>query len=138
MNRTKLKGTQDTSSNFEELTNSIQAGYYIKNGIANNNEDLFYMSIFISVSAKTYDELVWRRQQITDFLKSMDIYVSDCRFRQEQALKSVMPFAQIEQTLERKSRRNVLTGGAASTYMFTSFEMSDDSGVLLGVNQRTL
>lgn len=135
LNRTKLKGTQDTSSNFEELTNSIQAGYYIKNGIANNNEDLFYMSIFISVSAKTYDELVWRRQQITDFLKSMDIYVSDCRFRQEQALKSVMPFAQIEQTLERKSRRNVLTGGAASTYMFTSFEMSDDSGVLLGVNQ---
>lgn len=135
LNRTKLKGTQDTSSNFEELTNSIQAGYYIKNGIANNNEDLFYMSIFISVSAKTYDELVWRRQQITDVLKSMDIYVSDCRFRQEQALKSVMPFAQIEQTLEKKSRRNVLTGGAASTYMFTSFEMSDDSGVLLGVNQ---
>ncbi len=26
LNRTKLKGTQDTSSNFEELTNSIQAG----------------------------------------------------------------------------------------------------------------
>ena len=93
------------------------------------------MSIFISVSAKTYDELVWRRQQITDVLKSMDIYVSDCRFRQEQALKSVMPFAQIEPTLEKKSKRNVLTGGAASTYMFTSFEMSDDSGVLLGVNQ---
>jgi len=135
LNRTKLKGTQDTSSNFEELTNSIQAGYYIKNGIANNNEDLFYMSIFISVSAKTYDELIWRRQQITDVLKSMDIYVSDCRFRQEQALKSVMPFAQIEPTLEKKSKRNVLTGGAASTYMFTSFEMSDDSGVLLGVNQ---
>ncbi len=135
LNRTKLKETQDTSSNFEELTNSIQAGYYIKNGIANNNEDLFYMSIFISVSAKTYDELVWRRQQITDFLKSMDIYVSDCRFRQEQALKSVMPFAQIEPTLEKKSKRNVLTGGAASTYMFTSFEMSDDSGVLLGVNR---
>lgn len=135
LNRTKLKDTHDTSSNFEELTNSIQAGYYIKNGIANNNEDLFYMSIFISVSARTYDELVWRRQQITDYLKSMDIYVSDCRFRQEQALKSVMPFVQIEPSLEKISRRNALTGGAASTYMFTSFEMSDDSGVLLGVNQ---
>ena len=38
-------------------------------------------------------------------------------------------------TLEKKSRRNVLTSGAASTYMFTSFEMSDDTGVLLGVNR---
>lgn len=37
--------------------------------------------------------------------------------------------------LEKKSKRNVLTSGAASTYMFTSFEMSDDTGVLLGINR---
>lgn len=135
LNRTKLKGTQDTSTDYEELTNSIRAGYYIKQGIANNNEDLFYLSIFVTVSAKTYDELVWRRQQITDMLKSTDIYLSDCRFRQEQALKSVMPLLSVEPSLYKKAKRNVLTGGAASTYMFTSYEMSDDSGVLLGVNQ---
>ena len=41
LNRTKLKGMQDTSTDYEELANSIQAGYYIKNGIANYNEDLF-------------------------------------------------------------------------------------------------
>lgn len=44
LNRTKLKGMQDTSTDYEELTNSIQAGYFIKNGIANNNEDLFYIA----------------------------------------------------------------------------------------------
>lgn len=135
LNRTKLKTTQDTSSDYEELTNSIRAGYYIKNGIANNNEDLFYMSVFVTVSARTLEELQWRKQQITNVLKSMDLYVSDCRFRQEQALKSVMPFLNIDRTLENLSKRNVLTGGAASTYMFTSFEMSDDTGVLLGINQ---
>lgn len=135
LNRTKLKTTQDTSSDYEELTNSIRAGYYIKNGIANNNEDLFYMSVFVTVSARTLEELQWRKQQITNVLKSMDFYVSDCRFRQEQALKSVMPFLNIDRTLESLSKRNVLTGGAASTYMFTSFEMSDDTGVLLGINQ---
>lgn len=41
LNRTKLKSMQDTSTDYEELTNSIQAGYFIKNGIANYNEDLF-------------------------------------------------------------------------------------------------
>ena len=135
LNRTKLKSMQDTSTDYEELTNSIQAGYFIKHGIANNNEDLFYMSVFVTVSAKSYEELMWRKQQISDMLKSMDMYISDCKFQQEAALRSVMPFLQIAPSLEKKSQRNVLTSGAASTYMFTSFEMSDDTGVLLGVNR---
>ena len=135
LNRTKLKSMQDTSTDYEELAGSIQAGYFIKQGIANYNEDLFYMSVFVSVSARTYEELMWRKQQMTDMLKSMDKYVSDCSFQQEDALRTVMPFLQISLKLEKKSKRNVLTSGAASTYMFTSFEMSDDTGVLLGINR---
>ena len=135
LNRTKIKGIQDTSTDYEELANSIQAGYYIKNGLANNNEDLFYMSVFITVSAKTLDEMLWRKQQIVDMMKSMDMHLSDCKFQHEAALRSVMPFLYVEPHLEKKSKRNVLTSGAASTYIFTSFEMSDDTGVLLGINQ---
>lgn len=135
LNRTKLKSMQDTSTDYEELAGSIQAGYFIKQGIANYNEDLFYMSVFVTVSARTYEELMWRKQQMTDMLKSMDMYVSDCSFQQEDALRTVMPFLQISSKLEKKSKRNVLTSGAASTYMFTSFEMSDDTGVLLGINR---
>lgn len=135
LNRTKLKSMQDTSTDYEELAGSIQAGYFIKQGIANYNEDLFYMSVFVTVSARTYEEVMWRKQQMTDMLKSMDMYVSDCSFQQEDALRTVMPFLEISPKLEKKSKRNVLTSGAASTYMFTSFEMSDDTGVLLGINR---
>lgn len=135
LNRTKLKSMQDTSTDYEELTNSIRAGYFIKNGMANYNEDLFYMSVFITISAKGYEELLWRKQQMMDMLKSMDMYVSECRFQQELALRSVMPFLGLSPKLKKKSQRNVLTSGAASSYMFTSYELSDDSGVLLGVNR---
>ena len=103
LNRTKLRELQDTSTDYEELASSIQAGYYIKHGLSSNNEDLFYMSVLITVSAASYRELLWRKQQITDMLKSMDI--------------------------------QVLTSGAASSYMFTSFELSDDNGILLGLNR---
>lgn len=116
LNRTKLKGMQDTSTDYEELANSIQAGYFIKNGIANYNEDLYYLSVFITVSAQTYEELLWRKRQMTDMLKSMDMQVSECNFQQEAALRSVLPFLSIDSGLEKKSRRNVLTSGAASTY----------------------
>ena len=116
LNRTKLKGMQDTSTDYEELANSIQAGYFIKNGIANYNEDLYYLSVFITVSAQTYEELLWRKRQMADMLKSMDMQVSECNFQQEAALRSVLPFLQCNPGLEKKSRRNILTSGAASTY----------------------
>lgn len=135
LNKSKLRGVQDTNTDYEELSGSIQSGYYIKASMANHNEDLFYMSVFISVSAKTYEEMMWRKQQLINMLKSMDIYTSELRFQQEEALKSVMPLLYISPSLEKKSRRNVLTSGAASTYPYTSFEMSDESGVLLGINR---
>ena len=134
LNRTKLRELQDTSTDYEELASSIQAGYYIKHGLSSNNEDLFYMSVLITVSAASYRELLWRKQQITDMLKSMDIQVRDCVFQQEEALRSTMPFLRLASDLERKAKRNVLTSGAASSYMFTSFELSDDNGILLGLN----
>ena len=135
LNRTKLKGMQDTSTDYEELHNSIQAGYFIKNGIANYNEDLFFLSVFVTVSAQTYEELLWRKRQMTDMLKSMDMQVSECSFQQEAGFRSVLPLLQMDPGLEKKSRRNVLTSGAASAYPFCSYEMSDDNGVLLGVNR---
>jgi len=135
LNKTKLRSVQDTSTDFEELTNSIQSGYYIKDGIANRNEDLFYMSVFITVSASSYEELYWRKHQMTDMLKSMDMYINECSFQQEAALRTVMPFCDIDKSLAKKTQRNILTSGAASTFIFTSFELSDDHGVLLGINR---
>ena len=72
---------------------------------------------------------------MTDMLKSMDMQVSECSFQQEAAFRSVLPLLQMDPGLEKKSRRNVLTSGAASAYPFCSYEMSDDNGVLLGVNR---
>lgn len=34
---------QDTSTDYERLAGSIQAGYYIKQGLSSRNEDLFYV-----------------------------------------------------------------------------------------------
>ena len=41
----------------------------------------------------------------------------------------------MEKGLYERGKRNLLTGGAASCYPFTSFEMCDDNGILLGVNK---
>lgn len=48
---------------------------------------------------------------------------------------SVLPFCKLDKRLFEKSKRNMLTSAAASCYPFTSYEMSDENGILLGVNK---
>ena len=134
LNRTRLKGTQDTGTDYESLTDSIRAGYYIKQAMANRDE-LFYLSVLITVSADRYEDLLWRKKQLVSLLRSVDIEVSDCGFQQEAALKSVTPFLSLDSSLERRARRNVLSGGAAAAYPFFGHEQTDEGGVLLGINQ---
>lgn len=50
-------------------------------------------------------------------------------------MSAVMPFCNIDRKLFERGKRNVLTSAAASCYPFTSYEMSDENGILLGVNK---
>lgn len=75
------------------------------------------------------------KHQVQDLLKAQDLVTRESIFTQEEAFKSVIPLLKLDKDIYKKSRRNVLTSSAASTYLFTAFEMCDDNGVLLGVNQ---
>lgn len=44
INRSKIKDTSDTNSDFDDLSNAIRSGYYLKDGLA-NNEDFYYCLI---------------------------------------------------------------------------------------------
>lgn len=134
LNKIKMKDIADTSGDFEELRDSIGSGYFIKEAINTNNEDLFFMSTIITISAPTLRDLEWKKHRIKEILKSQDMITAETNFYQENCLRSTMPFLDLDKALYRKSRRNVITSSAASTYMFTAFEMCDDNGILLGVN----
>lgn len=134
LNKTKIKGMQDTNTDYEELSNSIESGYYIKKGLA-ESEDLFYLSVFITVSAKTLKDLLWKKRAVTETLKASDFFVSECKFCQEDAFSSVLPFNKISDVLKKKTQRNVLTSGAASAYMLTGYDTADENGIVLGINQ---
>jgi len=134
INRSKIKDTSDTNTDYDDIESAIQSGYFLKEGLA-NNEDFYYLSTLITVTAESLEELEWRIAEIKKLMISQDLDVSVCSFRQEQAFNSALPLISLEKRLYERSRRNVLTGGAASCYPFTSFEMCDDNGILLGVNK---
>jgi len=134
INRSKIKDTSDTNTDFDDLDSAIRSGYFLKEGLM-NNEDFYYMNILITITADSLSELEWRTNEMKKLLLSQDMDTYSCTFCEEQAFLSALPLASLEKGLFERSKRNVLTMGVAACYLFTSYEMCDDNGILLGVNK---
>ena len=89
----------------------------------------------MTITASNVEDLEWKCAEMKKLLLSQDMDVQPCSFCEEQAFLSSLPLVSLEKHLYERSRRNVLTLGAASCYPFTSYEMCDDNGILLGVNK---
>ena len=134
INHSKIKEVSDTNTDYDNLDDAIRSGYFLKDGLA-ENEDFYYMNLLITITASSIEELEWREREMKKLLLSHDISTTSCIFREEQAFLSSLPLVSLEKHLYERSKRNVLTRGAASCYPFVSFEMCDDNGILLGVNK---
>ena len=134
INRSKIKDASDTNTDFDDIDGAIRSGYFLKEGLA-NNEDFYYLNLLITVTAPSVEDLEWKVSEMKKLLLSQDMDVCNCHFREEQAFCSALPLVSLEKGLFERGKRNLLTGGAASCYPFTSFEMCDDNGILLGVNK---
>lgn len=134
LNRSKIKDTYDTNTDFDDLSESIHAGYYLKRGLS-GSEDFYYMSTLITITGYSAKEVEWRVKEMTKLLNSQDIGVISCMFREENAFLSSLPLLYLDKKLYERSKRNVLTSGVASCYPFTSYEMSDKDGIMMGVNK---
>ena len=134
LNRSKIKDAYDTNTDFDDLSESIQAGYYLKRGLS-GNEEFYYMSTLITITGHSAKEVEWRAKEMTKLLNSQDIGTANCLFREEQAFLSSLPLLNLDKNIYERSKRNVLTSGVASCYPFASYEMSDKDGILMGVNK---
>lgn len=134
INRSKIRETSDTNTDFDDLEGAIKSGYFLKDGLG-NNEDFYYLNLLITVTANSVEDLEWKCAEMKKLLLSQDMNVMPCSFCEEQAFLSALPLVSLDHRLFERSKRNVLTMGAASCYPFTSYEMCDDNGILLGVNK---
>ena len=134
INRSKLKDANDTNTDFDDIDSAIRSGYFLKDGLA-NNEDFYYLNLFITITAPTEEDLEWKVGEMQKLLLSQDMALGTCLFRQEQAFLTTLPLVSIEKGLFEHTKRNLLTKGAASCYPFNIYEMCDDNGILLGVNK---
>lgn len=134
-NTTKVKTMSSSTSEYDDVSNALSSGYYLKNGLSGGNNDFYFFAILITITADSLKGLRQKHEAMENFLKTHEIYVGNCNYEQKKALTSYMPLCKLDKKIWNRAKRNVLTEGLAAFYPFTSYEMSDEDGIFLGVNE---
>ena len=135
MNRARMKDVEDTRTDFEEMDDAISSGFYIKDKMNREGEEFYYMHTIIEITAPDEETLESRIRNVKNRCTSLGLYIRRADWSHEQCFKSMMPLNFIDADIEKRSRRNVLTFGAAAAFPFSSYELCDEQGILLGLNQ---
>ena len=134
LNKAKLGEVSSTSADFNKMGDIMESGYYLQRGL-NDGQEFYYLNVLVTVKAFSRKDLENRVSEVVKMMTAKQITLKYCAYLQEEAFLSTLPLAKLSPKLYRLGRRNVLTNTAASTYMFTSFEICDDSGILMGTNE---
>ncbi|MCL2109403.1 MAG: hypothetical protein FWH20_08685 [Oscillospiraceae bacterium] len=135
LNRSRMRDIGDTRIDYEQMDDAIAAGLYIKDEMNRNGEEFYYMHTLIEISAHDEETLKKRRAQVETMCTAMDIAVRRADYKQKEAFLSALPLLKLDADLKKMSRRNLLTTGVAGAFPFSSFELCDQKGVLMGINR---
>ena len=107
---------------------------YIRKEMQVNNEDLYFLYIYIDIYSDSIKELNYFLEKIEGIAQSKGLITKRANFRQEQVYKSCLPLMDNNVDLKKSARRNVLTSGLLSTYPFVSASIFDEDGIFIGKN----
>jgi len=134
INKAKMSEVSSTSMDFNKMDDIMQSGYYLQRGL-NDGQEFFYLTVLVTVKAYSKKDLDNRVGEVVKMMTAKQVTLRNCSYLQEAAFLSTLPLARLDPKLYKLGKRNVLTNTAASTYMFTAYEICDDAGVLIGTNE---
>lgn len=104
----------------EEMRDKLQVG-----------EERFYrFGFYFTIYANSLDELEFVTHKIESLLGQQLVYSKPATSQQEQGLNSTIP----QFTDQLQIRRNMSTGAVSTSFPFTSADLSQDNGILYGIN----
>lgn len=111
---------QSALQDAEELRSSLQVG----------EERFFRLGLYITIYGTSLDELDFIDHKIETILGQQLVYSKPATVQMEQGLNSTLP----QFTDQLQVRRNMNTGALATSFPFTSADLTQENGILYGIN----
>ena len=107
---------------------------YIRKEMQVNNEELYFLYLYINVYATDLKNLEYSLNKIEGIMQSKGMQCRRAIFRQEQGIMSCFPIMNNSEELKKIGKRNILTSGLISTFPFISSTIFDEEGIYIGTN----
>ena len=118
--RVRDPGKQAAIMDAEELRDSLQVG----------EERFFRFGLYMTIYAKSLEELEFIQHKVETILGQQLVYSKPATVQMEQGLNSTVP----QFTDQLQIRRNMNTGALATSFPFTSADLTQENGILYGIN----
>ena len=129
-----LKGNNQNRQDIEIAAFTYNDAKYIRKELQINNEELYYLYIYINTYSKDNKELEKILNKIEGIVEAKGIQIRRAYFRQEETYRACLPLMENHRLLKEVSKRNVLTSGLVATYPFISSAIFDEKGIFVGTN----
>ena len=130
----KRSEPNEAQRNYEQIESALASAQYIKSCINEGGQIPYTLTIVITLCSLRYNILMERKRKIMDEFQAMSMPLLPLKYIQENAMKSTMPLLSLDSKLYMLGKRNLMNYGLASAYPFTSYEMQNRDGFLLGLN----
>ena len=130
----ELKESNENRQDIDIASYTYNDAKYIRKEIQVNNEELYFLYIYINLYAEDIKELEYNLNKIEGIAQSKGMQTRRANFRQEQLFLSCLPIMENNNDIKYAAKRNVLTSGLIATYPFISSSIFDESGIFCGTN----
>ena len=130
----ELKESNPNREDIDIAAFTYNDAKYIRKEIQVNNEDLYYLYIYINVYAEDIKKLEYYLNKIEGITQSKGLQTRRANFRQEELFLSCLPLMKNNENIKNSAKRNILTSGLLATYPFISSTIFDENGIFIGTN----
>ena len=130
----EIKDKNQNREDIEIATFTYNDAKYIRKEIQVNNEDIYFLYIYIIVYSEDKKELEYNLNKIEGITQSKGLQTRRANFRQEEIFLSCLPLMKNGEKIKNAAKRNILTSGLLATYPFISSNIFDEKGIFIGKN----
>lgn len=113
------------------LETALQDIEALRNNLQQGTEKFFKFGLYLTIFANEQKELDDVENEIRALLEGKLVYIKSATFQQEQGFLSTLPLAKDELAIYTSMN----TGPLSSTFPFISVNLSDNKGILYGINR---
>ena len=130
----ELKESNQNRQDIDIAAFTYNDAKYIRKEIQVNNEDIYFLYIYIDLYSENIKDLEYYLNKIEGITQSKGMQTRRANFRQEELFLSCLPIMENKEIIKNVTRRNILTSGLLSTYPFISSTIFDQEGIFIGTN----